>query len=44
MQNRWWVDLVERLRRARSPAEVNAVIDSLEDQYDVFSGPGRVRR
>ncbi len=40
-EDKWLTDQVEKLRRARTPAEVVAVMDSLEDQYDAFAGPGQ---
>lgn len=36
----WLLKILERLRKARSPAELQAVLDDLEDHYDTFSGPG----
>lgn len=39
--DKWLVDLVQVLRRARTRAEVVDVIERLEDQYDAFSGPGQ---
>jgi hypothetical protein len=41
MQDKWLTDLSEKLRRAKTADEVTAVMDSLEDQYDAFSGPGQ---
>jgi hypothetical protein len=38
--DKWLMDLVEALRKARTRQQVQAVIDRLEDHYDVFSGPG----
>ncbi len=40
-QDKWLVELVHELRHARTRAEVVAVMDRLEDQYDAFSGPGQ---
>lgn len=39
--DKWLVDLVQTLRRARTRDEVMDVIERLEDQYDAFSGPGQ---
>lgn len=36
----WIIELSERLRVARHPAEVRAIIELLEDRYDAFAGPG----
>lgn len=38
--DKWLVDLAEKLNHAQTPAEVIRVIDSLEDAYDGFTGPG----
>ena len=36
----WIIEQSERLRAARHPAEVRAIIELLEDRYDAFAGPG----
>jgi hypothetical protein len=40
-EDKWLVDVVNSLRRARTRDEVLDVIERLEDQYDAFSGPGQ---
>ena len=40
-EDKWLMDLVHALRRARTRDEVMDVIERLEDQYDAFSGPGQ---
>jgi hypothetical protein len=42
MAQDWWVhEWVDALRQARTPLEIQALIDRLEDHYDAFSGPGQ---
>jgi hypothetical protein len=42
MSQDWWVhEWAEALRKARNPAEIQALIEQLEDRYDAFSGPGQ---
>jgi hypothetical protein len=38
--DKWLMDLMEALRKARTRQQVLAVIERLEDHYDAFSGPG----
>ena len=40
-EDKWLMDVVQTLRRARTRDEVLDVIERLEDQYDAFSGPGQ---
>jgi hypothetical protein len=40
-EDKWLLDLAHALRHARTRAELNELIDRLEDQYDAFSGPGQ---
>jgi hypothetical protein len=40
MPDYWLTELAHVLREARTWDQVQAVIDRLEDHYDVFSGPG----
>ncbi len=36
----WLVDIAQRLGKARTRVEIEAILDELEDKYDAFSGPG----
>lgn len=40
-EDTWLMDVVQRLRRARTRDEILELIERLEDQYDAFSGPGQ---
>ena len=40
-EDTWLMDVVQRLRRARTRDEILDLIERLEDQYDAFSGPGQ---
>lgn len=40
-EDKWLMDVVQNLRRARTRDEILDVIERLEDQYDAFSGPGQ---
>ncbi|MEW5789830.1 MAG: hypothetical protein AB1899_18470 [Pseudomonadota bacterium] len=39
--DKWLVDLVQQMRRAKTRAQLEEVLDRLEDHYDAFSGPGQ---
>ena len=39
--DKWLIDLGERVRRSRDPRELRDLIERLEDHYDAFSGPGQ---
>lgn len=39
--DRWLMNLMEALGKARARHQILAVIDRLEDHYDAFSGPGQ---
>ncbi len=36
----WLLKILERLKKARDAAELQGILDDLEDLYDAFSGPG----
>lgn len=36
----WLLKILERLKKARDAAELQSILDDLEDLYDAFSGPG----
>lgn len=36
----WLLKILERLQKARDAAELQGILDDLEDLYDAFSGPG----
>lgn len=36
----WLLNILDRLKSARSAGELRAIFDDLEDQYESFSGPG----
>ncbi len=37
----WLIDLAEKVRRAKTQAQMMEIIDRLEDHYDAFAGPGQ---
>lgn len=37
----WLAKIVQRLKQAQSRAEIQSVIDDLDDRYDAFAGPGQ---
>ena len=39
--DQWLSNLHAALQKARTRAEIEAVMDNLEDHYDAFSGPGQ---
>ncbi|MEW6678247.1 MAG: hypothetical protein AB1421_10035 [Pseudomonadota bacterium] len=42
MSQDWWVhEWMEALNKARNSAEIEDLIEQLEDRYDAFSGPGQ---
>jgi len=36
----WLLNILDRLKSARTPGELRTILDDLEDQYESFSGPG----
>ena len=36
----WLLNILDRLKSARTPWELRTILDDLEDQYESFSGPG----
>lgn len=36
----WLLKILERLKQARDAAELQNILDELEDLYDAFAGPG----
>ena len=36
----WLLNILDRLKSARTPWELQTILDDLEDQYESFSGPG----
>ena len=35
----WLLNILDRLKFARTPGELRTILDDLEDEYESFSGP-----